>query len=65
MDYENQHKLKIINDTDELFITYLFLLYEYVYVVSESETIGPSEIVDTLKAMPLPPGGPIIILPCL
>ena len=32
-----------------------------VYVVSKSRTIRPSKIVDTLKAMPLLPGGSIIV----
>ncbi len=32
-----------------------------MYVVSESGTIRPSEIADTLKAMPLLPGGSIIV----
>jgi hypothetical protein len=36
-----------------------------VYVVSESGTIRPSKKVDTLKAMPLLPGGPIIIPSCM
>ena len=35
-----------------------------VYVVSESGTIKPSKIVDTLKAMSLLPGGPIIVPSC-
>ena len=34
----------------------------YLYVVSESGTIEPLELTDTLKAMPLVPGAPIIIL---
>jgi acetyl/propionyl-CoA carboxylase alpha subunit len=36
----------------------------HVYVVSESGTIEPLKTVDTLKAMPLVPGGPIIIPSC-
>jgi nitroreductase len=35
-----------------------------VYVVSESGTIEPLKRVDTLKALPLLPGGPIIIPSC-
>ena len=35
-----------------------------MYVVSESGTIEPLKKVDTLKAMPLVPGGPIIIPSC-
>jgi hypothetical protein len=35
-----------------------------VYVVSKSGTIRPLEIVDTLEAMPLPSGIPIIIPSC-
>jgi hypothetical protein len=38
-----------------------FSYYLLVYVVSKSRTIRPSKIVDTLKAMPLLPGGSIII----
>jgi hypothetical protein len=34
-----------------------------LYVVSESGTIEPLKIVDTLKAMPLLPGGSIIVPP--
>jgi len=36
-----------------------------LYVVSESGTVKPSKIVDTLAAMPLLPGAPIIVLSCL
>ena len=36
----------------------------FVYVVSESGTIEPSKIVDTLTALPLVPGGPIIVPSC-
>jgi len=32
-----------------------------MYVVSDNGTIGPSKIVDTLKVMPLLPGGSIIV----
>ena len=41
------------------------LAWYLVYVVSESGTVKPSKIVDTLKAMPLLPGAPIIISSCL
>ena len=41
-------------------ITRINILF-YLYVVSESGTIEPSEIVDTLMARPLFPGGSIII----
>ena len=52
------------------FYTYSFPIedntYPYcgLYMVSESGTIEPSKKVDTLRTMPLVPGGPIIIPSC-
>ncbi len=39
----------------------LFKIRNIVYVVSEIGTIEPSKIIDTLTAMPLLPGGSIIL----
>jgi hypothetical protein len=49
-----------------LFLARVALPVEYspMYVVSESGTIEPSKIVDTLTALPLVPGGPIIVPSC-